>query len=458
MPSTREAPTNGETVITTTTRRVSPGGAVSELAGESQKPDFWQYVESLKPEDWSRHVLYIYRRLGDSGPMPQCERIADAGSIRMVDGTRIALTDQDQIEYAIAQKFGGGTYRLILKRMLRTGGSERVAEARVISEGPPKPIVDLGAPGLSAGPMDSTADVAKTAITTIAGQDAAAVRIGVEALTSAANVIKTFTANPPAPVSNPVTDQILSAALARLMAPPPDPIETFVRLMAVMNQQHPPAVGSPENPIVNKIIETGLERILNPAPSGPNISVGAELVHQIPTIVSRAGQAIADWKTGMEAQRDAIAIANKVPMQPPAPGRPGTVATHQPPPGTILPPVPTAAPLPPSSAPPGGVMGPPVEFIQQKIVDIMREPQSVEACAEEAIDFLDRLDPNVIPQLAALGERGLLAYFEQNPILQPMCANMPRLLEFIRAFLKYAVEDQGEEIPPIAGSDPTKVN
>ena len=79
-----------------------------------------------------------------------------------------------------------------------------------------------------------------------------------------------------------------------------------------------------------------------------------------------------------------------------------------------------------------------MELIEIKIVEILAEPQSAEWAAEETLNFLDRLDKSIVPQLASQGEAGLMTLFTTRPLLKPATANVPRLTEFIRAFLKYA--------------------
>ena len=86
-----------------------------------------------------------------------------------------------------------------------------------------------------------------------------------------------------------------------------------------------------------------------------------------------------------------------------------------------------------------------IEFVEGKIVEIIKEPLGAEQAADEAIAFLDRLDPSLLGQLAGLGEAGLLNLFQSRPQLKPATANMPRLMEFIKAFLKYAAEHDGGE-------------
>jgi len=86
-----------------------------------------------------------------------------------------------------------------------------------------------------------------------------------------------------------------------------------------------------------------------------------------------------------------------------------------------------------------------MEFLEQKIMTILQQPISASQAADEVLSFLTPLDPNIVDQLAKLNETGLVALFQNRPILKPATNNMPRLVEFIRAFLKMHAEDVASE-------------
>ena len=86
-----------------------------------------------------------------------------------------------------------------------------------------------------------------------------------------------------------------------------------------------------------------------------------------------------------------------------------------------------------------------MDFIDQKIIEILRQPVSADQAADDAMTFLGALDPNAVHQLSLLGEGGMLALFQNRPILKAATNNMPRLVEFIRAFLRMHAEDQAAE-------------
>lgn len=89
-----------------------------------------------------------------------------------------------------------------------------------------------------------------------------------------------------------------------------------------------------------------------------------------------------------------------------------------------------------------------MEFIEEKIVEILRHPISAEQAADDAMTFLGALDARIVNQFAMLGESGIVALFQSRPVLKQATNNMPRLVEFIRAFLRMHAEDQAVEATP----------
>lgn len=434
-----DTPENGSVVETTTRRRVLPAdSAAAALA----KPDFWDYIESLKPEDWEGppgHTVYIYRTDPRSSNYGTGESNIDkcSGFIEVKPGVNVPFNDREEVELAIREKHGGKAFRLILKR-----GRERITEGKVSNDAPPK-IRSYSEPanGSPAAPTVTpideytSADVAKTAMHMVANHDAQAIAVGVNALQGAASVIERLTRAPVASATDDVLKQALAVMLQKALnpPPPPDPLELFAKLLALQNQLggHPSATAG-TNPIVDKILEAGLERVLNPPMSGPVSSTGAELVRALPQIASYASDAIREWRAGSEAQLHTAEIMAGRGV-PPAPALP---------PGA---PIPARPPAPQPAANPSPevakVVGPSPEFLDTKIIEIFKKPISAEAAADEVMAFLDVIDERLPEQLAAIGETGLMTLFQTRPILQQAVANLPRLQEFIKAFLKYAAEN-----------------
>lgn len=82
-----------------------------------------------------------------------------------------------------------------------------------------------------------------------------------------------------------------------------------------------------------------------------------------------------------------------------------------------------------------------LEFVEGKIVQIIRDAPTPEEAAETAVEFLDVLGSQYVNELTILGEQGILNLFATRPILRAAIPASPTdnsLKEFVRAFLKYA--------------------
>jgi hypothetical protein len=430
-------PDNGQVVETTTRRRII-------AAKTGPQPNLWEYLAALTDADWSNHILYLYR----DDPPPTIPLLKC--STPQLEGTTATWNDQEEMEATLMQKFGGGQFRVMLKR-----GSERVCVHRMTFPGQYKnltPRVVEPAPQYSSGPSvqsmnsyyDGTARVAETAIHTMANQEKQAVEIGISALAQAANVIKNFTAQPTG--QDDLTKQIMAVLIQRALAPPPDPMEAVTKVLALIQQMNVASnpTGS-ANPVVQRILDSAIDKFLNPPASGPAVSAGAELIRTLPSIAQYITQGMADYARIMEAQKEVIAMQRSGgPMVQPStqlpPARLPAPPSPPPPAPAIIQPPPTAA----ARAGDANMFSDPMLFIESKIVEILNEPQSPEWAAEEAIAFLDRLDPNIVTQLTGQGEPGLTALFHSRPALEPATKDLPRLQAFVRAFLKLASQN-GEE-------------
>jgi hypothetical protein len=438
-------PTNPAQVIERrTTTRVIP----ADPASDPSKPlDFWAYLLNLEenPHLWDRHLLYLYRISSDTGPSTPLDKISRY--LTLPDNSQVAVGNREEFEFGLQKKYGGGTYRMILKK-----GAEWVAQERIRIEGPSKPIpIDSSAPTIGPAGEYTGADVAKQAMHMVASHEAEAVNVGVRAMQGAAEVIARL-AHPQQPPAPSETDQmfrqVMIAMLQKAMNPP-DPIETFTKLLGLMQGGGGGGeTGGTGNPLVQQIMQTAVERMLNPIANGPAApTASAELVRQLPQIASYAAEAIREWRLGSEAQRDtALVMTGKTPV-PALP--PGAAAA------------PAAAPQvqPPPAAPGGQMVAPSLEWIETKITEILlANDMNPDEAADETISFLARMDPRLLQQLVQHGEAGVLQLFQIRPNLRPALQNVPRLQEFIKAFFKYAAEYQAEAEATAAAADPGSVN
>jgi hypothetical protein len=416
-PATDPQPVPSQVVKTTTTRIV----AVPDNS-ERSTPDLWEYLESLNTKDsteWDRHLIYIYRvEPAPSVPVEKCVR-----HISMPDGTQIPLSDQEAVEFALMQKYGGKVFRLIVKR-----GAERITQGRVYIDAPARPITvqpDMGGGGTTGTVvigMSDSAQIAGKAIDTIAGQEHQAVNLGLSMMSTAANVVKNFSTGGGG--GDELTRQFMAVMMQRMLTPPPDPIELLTKLLTLQQAMAPQRAGQPDE-MTAQVLKVALERMLNPTPAGAPISASAELVRQFPQIGSTVVEGLREFRLAREAEASMVAMQRG--------SAPPLVAQNP----QLLSAVPGGTS---TTSPQNGA--PSMEFVEQRLVEILRQPVSAAQAADDAMAFLDGLDPNAIKELAKLGETGLLGLFQKRPVLKQATNNMPRLVEFIRAFLKLHAEDE----------------
>lgn len=430
-----DIPEIGKTVKKTTVTTVIPSDSVSQ----PEKLDFWDYTKGLPPEWGSppdRHLLYVYRVTAETGPLQPLEKCT---RMTLQDNTQVDVRNREEFEFGLFGKYGGGTYLLILKR-----GAERAAQIRVRFDGPPKNtqpgiLADASAQANPSQTGDAKSDVAISAMNLVGNRDAEAVNVAISALRGASDVVQRFSKENGNGGS--MNDMLMQAMIQRLLAPQPDPIEALGKVIAVfqsINGVLNPAAS--QNPTLAKILDTAVDRMMNPLPSGPATSTGAELVRQLPQIGGYVAEAIREWRVGTEAQlQTAHIMASQRPALPPgngtgqpAPGQPGRSITQ----ATQIS-APAAAP---SSAPAPGALpmgAPSLEFIESKIVEILQRDIPTAEAADEVLSFLDLMAPSMVEQLAQLNETQLMQVFQSRPTLRQY-HDLARLQEFVRAFLKYA--------------------
>lgn len=181
--------------------------------------------------------------------------------------------------------------------------------------------------------------------------------------------------------------------------------------------------------------------------------MGIELARQIPNVTSAAKDAIHEWRLGVEAQERTAAVMRGGVPPPPA------SANYNPPAAPrAVPAGPPTEPAPPQEAVPRAEVSldPPIEWVEHKLVSILRKNLPVSETVDNVLDFLEDAAPGMIPELLTVGERmiaggviptsatpaeaGILHLFQTRPILQQIPVN-PRLVEFIKSFVENAKKD-----------------
>ncbi len=453
----REPVASAPVVETVSRRRIVPPEELQkeEKTNQVEMPDLWEYMELLGQQDWTNHVLYIYRLeprlIPTTGEPAYIDRTYD-GCIQMPNGQMAPVSSE-----VIKDKFGGRLFRLILKRgreiitvaKLATEAAPKYPEAASISNPPNNPGTDASA----------AAAIGSEAIKALSGQESAAINVAVNALKAASDVISSMI-KPQQPAPGSVEKQLMQAALTRLLNPPkePDMLTMFGQLKTLFAP-----TAAPTN-TVKEVVET-ISALKNAGliPSGDGsqrTNMGIELARQIPSVTNALKDSVHEWRMGVESQERTAAISRGAAPPVTAPANYIAPSAAQPNP-TIL----TNAAAPAAAQPPGNEevsLDPPLEWIEHKIVDILKENLSVADTADETLAFLSRACPAMIPELLTAGERmvaagmipasatpgaaGILHLFQTRPILMQVPVN-PRLVEFIKTFIEYASKPQSESPP-----------
>lgn len=435
-------------VETVSRRRVIPAEDLKQDSPGRKTPDFWDFIESMTPEMWAGdYLLYILREdpkpsmYGGTNTLEKCP-----GYIAMPDGTQARLTSREDIELAIKQKYGGKAFRLILKK-----GSERITEGKCVNEAPPRmPDADpqYGRHPLPNAPA-TEASVAARAIDAMAAQPQDAVRLAMDVLRSASEVVmrqKDTTPATPAASQSSLIDQTIVKALIdkALNAPappaPPDTFAMFLKFKEIMGPPATPATNGVKDTLelIGTLKNSGLVSFGGTAGKTSLLDLGREI---LPVVVTTAKEVMHEWRLGVEAQVRGVELSRGMNPQPPAPA--AAVPPAAIPPPAAVPPA-TAATPETQPAPSGE---PPFDWLAIKIVEILKEPTyTIDEAVDETLSFLYRshtpvvaalLNPPSLDQRLSPGEQGLLQLFQHHPVLKQVPVN-PRLVEYIKKFIAEA--------------------
>lgn len=456
-------------VETVSRRRMVPASELAAEKTERNTPEFWEFLENMKDDDWANgeYMLAISRedpKPSQYGGINQLEVITD-GTIQVRPQVFVKVNSREALQQAIRQKYGGKAFRLWLKR-----GKQRVTEGKCMNELPARmPMFDDNGmtapayfpptPGAPMNGTDPTASVANKAIDTLSqNQNPQLLNIAIDAVSRMAAVVgakpdksdleKTLTelmvkrlVDPPAPLpktEDEIEKAFRTALLARLTA---DPFENFTKLKDLFQP-------APKNSLQETLDFIGALKT-----SGLIGSHGGGVwelaASALPHIAGAAKEVMHEWRLGMEAQERGVAVM-----------RGANPAPHVVPPAQL--PAPNPAPQPAANADPGGAQvisgDPPLEWVEQKIVDIFKRGETVDETVGYVIDFLTVSYPSLIPLLIdppkmdprlKPGEEGLLMLFQNRPVLKQIPVN-PRLTEFIKKFIAMVHAEQGHAPAPEA--------
>lgn len=421
---------------------------VSELAKENTNvlPDFWDYIESLDASQWEReeHVVYLYREDPKDSTYSSEPSFVDkfSGTIEIFPGGPIyQMNDRGIVEHAIKEKHGGKAFRLICKK-----GRQRIAIGKCVNGAPPKypdanpqryPLPNAGQPA-------TDASVATRAIDVMANQQPDALRLAMEVLRSASDIVmrqpNLQTAQPAA--RDPLVEALLQKALNPPPPPPaPDPFEMFVKFKNLMGDG---GMGG-TSAILEKILGAAVDKIINPAPAVTGrttlLDIGREFIPVLGTVMHEYRLSREADARITEIQRSAMAPH---PAPPPMQSNPPAVLPTPPAP------VPQAATTPAPAAP---TMTFPQ--IEAHIASIVSNSQfTTDEAVDEVLAFLYNTDARLVrlllnpplldPRLKP-GKEGLMMLCTFEAPFRACLSNPPRLSEFLDKFIVAATEAEAVE-------------
>lgn len=414
----------------------------AELAKENSNSvtDFWDYIEALEPAQWSDHVVYLYREDPKESTYSTEPSYVDkfAGTIEIYPGgPTYQMNDRGIVEHAIKEKHGGKAYRLILKK-----GQQRIAIGKCVNGAPPK-YPDLNPQHRHPLPGAATdASVASKAIDVMANQQPDAMRLAMEVLRSASEIVMRTSqpaATPAAPPRDPLVEALLQKALNP--PPPPDPFEMFVRFKDLMGNG---GMGG-TSAIMEKVLGAAVDKIINPAPAITGrttlLDIGREFIPVLGTVMH-------EYRLSREADARITEIQRSaMPAQP--------VHTVQPNPPAAVTQLPAVAQPAPQAPPPPAAPALTFEQIEAHIAKIVSNTEySTDEAVDKVLEFLYDTDTRLVPALLnppsidkrlKPGKDGLMQLFSFEPTLKPCLANVPRLSEFLDKFIVAATEAEAAE-------------
>lgn len=409
-----DTPAPGTAVKQTIVTETIPG-----QESNSRSYDPFEYMENLKPGEWSdTHLAYIYRT------EPPVFR---GGNEPVYVGKYGAPFGIEQLQ----TDFGGGRFRILIR-----DGASRKADGKVQVAGTPRDLSRTQmefAPGQPGTNQAETAGATSSSVVTQAmnmvsnpAVQNAQVEVMKNAATASIEMIRQSTPAQPSMkelleiakslngdqksfLETPFGAILIAGATAlvttlvnRLAAPPTDPLDQIIKMGEVMSKFGGGSSSSDWK---------------------------AALVDAAPKLAVAVKDGLHELRLGAEAQqRGALPPAPPITVQP-------TAQPPAPPPGTNV----VQMPNPPAQPPlPGAAAAPPMEvpvqFIWQKIYEMLQDGEST---GEEIGEFLDQLAPGFIAEMKAYTIDQITAYVQANPAIAQI-AQHPRFRQCLTELLAWA--------------------
>jgi hypothetical protein len=420
-------PAAGEIVRETKTTVIEP--AEERRPSGRIHPPMWEFIESLKPDQWNtkEYEIRLYR------------------GTKNARGAYCAKYYEPIDEDRIKNDFGGGPYNIMMK--CPPGSQLRYNEDLEIA-GAPKEDTQIHAPAANdttgqliamfRDEMRSLREEMKTARGGDLGLEAVKQALQLNgtvfssAATAATGTLQRLAEGGGSHAPNPMEGmmmQFMTAAISKMMNPA-DPIENFAKMAQAMAGIGFKIGGG-----------AGSEKLMD------KLALG--LVNQLPVLTQHVAGIMDGYRRAEEAKLNAAAIQRG--MQPPINVQPIPPAA----PSNVIA---MPAPVPDPTTAANGAASPEqlaqaeqmLQYIEQKIVELLANQEiSPEQAAVSALTFIDVTDPvkahpdgkNLIDQILQYGEMGLNHIFTSRPILQQVPAG-ERLEAFKKAFL-----ENGRRVP-----------
>lgn len=382
-----------------------------------ERPDFWDFLESLTDADWQKVTMRVWRF--DGGAKNQLGAyIGDFG------GPMNPLIFREQV--------GGGKFRIYVRwgstivynETVENAGPEKVYNPQPGAGGAaPAPTMDTN--GQLVQIMQQMVDRLERKFESSPLKDAAAAdalgiqRIGFE---NALNIVKATVeerARVPAATGDPSQKQmvdLIMPVVIGMLTKALEPRNTLAETLEAM-----------------KMLRQ-LNQVSGSAPGADNFAV--EAVRQIPAIMTGLGNVMDNYRRAAEANAQAAgARGGHTITMPSAPGGPANAAAPQPgglPPGS-------------ATAPPPATADQVYQYLAGTLVSILNDAsKKTEEAAEQALVFLETGAPVMVDQLkgmhAAGGIEGVMKQLASMPILSEIPKH-PRGRAFVEHFLKEASEE-----------------
>lgn len=414
-------PAPGTAIKETKFTEVVPSGKTSN-GDEPRSYDALEYMDTMKPEDWANVTAYIYR------VEPPVWRGAG-------EKTQVAQLTSFFDLSDIQGRWGGGVYRILLRK---TNTKERLADSKHGVAGTPRDLTretqefSPGSPGgvppseqggVVSQAMnivsDPTARAAQTQMLTSAAASAidlvksnAAQQLTVKDILELAEKMNSRGAEKPfletevGKIVVAAASALVTALVARVVAPPTDPLDQLTKMATVMQ---------------------------NLGGGSSSSDWKAALVNAAPQLANAVKETVHELRLGTEAQMQVNASRTLNAAPPPPPVQPNPAA-------------PNVVEMPAPQAQQTGAQ--PMEPFEMKLVELLNDPKMT---GDKAGEILDAQWPRIVDEVCRYSVDQITVAFGTRPLLQPHKDN-PRLRQFLTEFLQWANETDAPLTPPAPAS------